>query len=186
MHRVASSVTVGSVGDLGRIARALANEGFNIDAIGGGEGVARGGSVGIVTMLVTPDDDPAEIARILEGVELDGNRRLAGVRMYPAFDLELADQRGQLADAAELLGNANISIMGVLTVDVHRDWGIVSLAFEKPGDANQARQVLIQGGFTVLPRHGGRGRRKKVDQVIGDGVPFGDPVDGEDHDDPEA
>lgn len=182
MHRVASSVTIGSVGDLGRIARALANAGFNIDAIGGGEGVARGGSVGIVTMLITPDDDPAQIERILRSVELGEGRQLASVRMFPAFDLELADRPGQLADAAELIGEAGINIMSVLAVDVHRDWAVVSLAFEEPGDATEAREILTRGGFTVLPSHGGRGRRRKVDAAIGDSVAFGDPVDGEKHD----
>lgn len=183
MHKVASSVTVGSIGDLGRIARALADRGINIDAVGGGEGFARGGEVGVISMLLSPDDDPAGIIGILEGLDLGNGRTLQGVRMLPAFDLELEDTPGRLADAASVIGDAEVNIAGIVSVDVHRGWGIVSLAFEDTGARATARNALRRNRFTVMSSHGGRGRRHRVDDLIGDQVPFGEPVDGDGHDD---
>jgi hypothetical protein len=182
MHSVANSVTVGSVGDLGRIARALQEAKINIDAIGGGEAVARGGEVGIISMLLTPDHDQQKILDALVGLDLGGGRVLEGVTMLPAFDLELADEPGRLADAAEVIGAERINIAGIISVDVHSGWSIVSLAFASVADRNGARQALRNAGFTVLGGHGGRGRRRKVDDALGGRVPFGDPVDDDGHD----
>lgn len=180
MHRVVKATTQGSVGDLGRIARRLADNNINIDAIGGGEGFARGGSVGVISLLVTPDEDrdDAAILGLLEGLDLGSGRTLTGVQIHPALDLELDDRPGELAVAAELLGDANINIVGVLSVDVHARWAIVSLAFENTGDWTSARDILREAvddqgkkRFVVHEEHGGRDRRRKVDRVRADRVP---------------
>jgi hypothetical protein len=181
MHRPLRVVSVGSVGDLGRIARRLAERGFNIEAIGGGEGTARGGSVGVVSMLVTPDDDPSAIVEALEGLELDGGRTLEDVQTYPAFDLELGNQPGQLAEAAELLGAHEINIMTILSIDVHNDWAVVCLAFEDDDAASEASERLRGAGFSVLQEHGGHRRRRRVDHKLGGAVRFRD----RDEDDPD-
>ena len=82
MHRVVNATTAGSVGDLGRIARRLADDGINIAAVGGGEGSARGGSVGHIAFLtlarainVTAEHVPfqgaANVATALLGRQID-------------------------------------------------------------------------------------------------------------------
>ena len=115
MHKIVKAVTVGSVGDLGRIARALADNGYNIAAIGGGEGHARGSEVGIISLAIEDDDaDDGQIADVIRGVDLGGGRRLEAVEEHPALIVELPNTPGQLAAVAEEIGSHDINIMGVL------------------------------------------------------------------------
>jgi hypothetical protein len=186
MHRVVNASTSGSVGDLGRIARALADDGFNIEAIGGGEGFARGGSVGHISLHLTPDEDvDIERARnLLEGLDLadlgTGARRLDRVETHPCLDIELDDRRGELAELAELLGNAGINILSCVTIDVHANWAIVAMAFEE-GQVDAAR-ALIEGveepngdkRFPVHDKHGGQHRRNQIDRNPGNRFKKGD------------
>jgi len=187
MHRVVNATTAGSVGDLGRIARRLADEGINIAAVGGGEGFARGGSMGHIALLI--DDDTGrtddEILDKLRGLELSptqefAQRTLDSVEIFKSIDLELDDRIGELAVVGELLGAAGIDIKGALSVDVHADWGILALAFADD-DVDQARDILsnaqdAQGNlrFKVYPEHGARKRRRKVDNAIKGKVGKGD------------
>lgn len=169
MHKVLSAASVGSVGDLARIARLLADRRVNIDAIGGGEAAVLGGTAGIVSMLVTSDDDDAELGSLLDALrelELDGGRTLADVRAYEALDVELDDRPGQLADAAGAVSDAGLNIMSVLSIDAHVNWAVVSMAFESVDDRETARQALQRAGFNVLGKHGGRKRRHRVSRVI--------------------
>jgi hypothetical protein len=175
MHKVVKAVTVGSVGDLGRIARRLADAGYNINAVGGGEGSALSGEVGIISLLVTPDANEAEILELLHELPLDGGRTLEDVAVHHALDVELVDEPGQLATVGELLGGAEISILGVQSVDVHLDWAHVSLAFESEAVRDQAQDILVGGGIRVLPEHGARRRREQVDRIL-KGIKKGDDV----------
>ena len=185
MHRVVNASTSGSVGDLGRIARALANDGFNIEAIGGGEGFARNGSVGHISLHLTPDED-ADIERarnLLADLGLDDTtspRRLDRVASFPCLDIELDDRRGELAELAELLGSNDINIMSCVTIDVHANWAIVAMAFED-GQIDDAR-TLIEGvtdpngepRFPVHEKHGGQHRRNQIDRAPGNRFKKGD------------
>lgn len=173
MHKVTSSVTVGSIGDLGHIAGALAGAGYNIDAIGGGEALIDGKGVGVIAMLISPDEeeDEARIKEIIAGVQLDGGRTVQAVEIHPSFDLVLDDQPGQLAGAAGLIGSEGINIQGMVTIDVHSGWGVVALAFATETDRNTAQAVLVANDYTVLGEHGGRDRRLWVDEQLGGAQP---------------
>lgn len=185
MHQTVTCSSVGSIGDLGHIARALGEAGFNIDAIGGGEATTLredGRGVGIITLLVTPDEDDPDIPRlkeVLEAVELNDGRRLSEVQILPSFHVEMRNGRGELGELAAGLGEAGINIMSVLLVDAHGEWAIVSLAFNE-GDIDGARTVLENsaGRFRVLPKHGGENRRNRVDRLIEGRVRRGDDDDG--------
>ncbi len=167
MHKVLKTVTSGSVGDLGKIALALEEHGVNIDAIGGGEGDLNGVPVGIIVMLVTSDDDSQVASGIIRDVDLGNGHHVVESTEHDALDLQLDDSPGTLAAATSLLGNANppINIMGVISVDVHVGWGIVSLGFED-GVRDTARDLLVTGGYNVLEEHGGRDKRHEVDEII--------------------
>jgi hypothetical protein len=166
MHKVLNVLTSGSIGDLGKIAQALEAKGVNIDAIGGGEGDLNGTPVGIISMLVTSDEQDGALSELIANLDLDGNgHTVVSAVEHDALDLELDDTPGSLAAATSLLGNENINIMGTLTVDVHVGWGIVSLGFED-GVRDTARDLLVTNGFTVLEPHGGRERRHEVDAII--------------------
>ena len=187
MHRVVNATTAGSVGDLGRIARRLATDGINIAAVGGGEGSARGGSVGHIAFLIDADDGRTdeEILDKLIGLPLSSTqefaqRTLDSVEIFQAIDIELDDKIGELAAVGEVLGAALIDIKAALSVDVHADWGILALAFADD-DVDQARDLLSnaqdeQGNlrFKVYPEHGARKRRRRVDNAIKGKVGKGD------------
>lgn len=173
MHKVTSTVTVGSIGDLGHIAGALAGAGYNIDAIGGGEAQVDGKGIGVIALLITPDepDDEDRIKEIISRVQLDGGRTVQGVEIHPSFDLVLNDEPGQLAGAAALIGGEGINIQGMVTIDVHSGWGVVALAFSSDTDRDNARAVLEANGRLVLGEHGGRDRRLWVDEQLGGAQP---------------
>ena len=154
MHKIVKAVTVGSVGDLGRIARALADNGYNIAAIGGGEGHARGSEVGIISLAIEDDDaDDGQIADVIRGVDLGGGRRLEAVEEHPALIVELPNMPGQLAAVAEEIGSHDINIMGVLLVDLHGATAHVGLGFDGPGARDDAKVALENAGFTVIEDH---------------------------------
>ena len=96
-------------------ARKMAENDINIDAIGGGEGFARGGSVGYISLHVTPDDNLTDddIKALLVDLELAGNRRPSRVEVFECLDIELDDSPGELAALADLLGDAGINIMSL-------------------------------------------------------------------------
>jgi hypothetical protein len=161
MHKVAKAATVGSVGDLGRIAQALADADFNIESIGGSEVVVDGRSMGAIVMLLSPDEDSDEprILETLQNVDLGNGRRLVDVAVHPALDLRLANRKGELARAARVLGEQGIDIKGVVIANVRGAEADVSLAFEDAGVRDQARDLLTGETFDVLPEHGARDNR---------------------------
>jgi hypothetical protein len=178
MHKVLSTVTVGSVGDLGRVAGDLADRGADIEAIGGGEATVGGLTIGTINLLLREDDDADDAAvvdRILS-LDLGGGRTPDSVRWYPCLHVELENARGALAQAAALMGNASppINIMAALLIDAHADWAVVAFAFEDDTVCDQAQTVFETEGIPVLEEHGGGGRRRHVDNVLSGQVLRGD------------
>jgi hypothetical protein len=178
MHKVLSTVTVGSVGDLGRVAGDLAERGVDIEAIGGGESTVGGMTIGQINLLLTQDDDADDAAVVdrLMALDLGGGRTPDSVRWYPCIHVELENRRGAMAEAAALMGNASppINIMGAPLIDAHADWAVVALAFEEDGVRDQAQSVFEANGIAVLEQHGGGGRRRHVDDELGGRVLRGD------------
>lgn len=180
MHQTVKCSSVGSIGDLGHIARAAGAEGFNIEAIGGAEsGTLRedGRGVGIISLLVTPDEDQdiERLAEVLRNLDLDNGRKLADVSVHPSLHVELRHGPGELGDAAASLGAAGINIQSILLIDAHDGWAVVSIAVDE-GDIDATRSVLKDSGgrFRVLPKHGGKSRRDKVDGLVEGNVNHGD------------
>src|SRR5262249_41193349 len=70
-HVVTKLSLAGSVGDLAVIAEKLADLEINILAIGGGEGIFRDGEVGVLALVLEPDEDTATLKTTLENLVLD-------------------------------------------------------------------------------------------------------------------
>jgi len=178
MHKVLSTVTRGSVGDLGRIAGDLAEHGIDIEAIGGGESTVGAQTFGQINLLITQDDDANDQAVVdrLMALDLGGGRTPDSVRWFPDLHVELENRRGALAEASALMGNASppINIMSALLIDAHADWGVISLGFEDEATRDAARAVFESKGIPVLEPHGGGGRRRHVDTVLDGRVLRGD------------
>jgi hypothetical protein len=183
MHQTVKVGTEGSIGDLARITAELVERGFDIRAVGGAEANLRGGGVGVMSFLLEPDDPDRlkELRAALLVLPLDDaqTRTPRQVEILPGFDLEMSDQRGSLAEAAKILGNEfngdpPINIMSALLVDVHGDWGIVSLSFEDEATRERAAS-RFQGndGFRVMPEHGGRRRRERVNRFVNNRIKRG-------------
>jgi hypothetical protein len=166
MHQTVKVGTVGSIGDLGHIAQALGDAGFNIEAIGGGESKSLredGSGVGIITLLVDRDEeaqDLEELQAVLDGIVLDDGRKLVDPQIIRSLDVEFRHDPGALAVAASALGTAGINIESILLIDITGHRAVVSMAFA-PGDLASAEDILnSQGrGIRVLPIHGGRDSR---------------------------
>jgi hypothetical protein len=152
MHKMVKVVTTGSVGDLGKIARALAsaNPSFDIAAVGGGEGHVGSGEVGIVTLLIRDDEGrESELLRTIRDTQLDDNRRVHSVDTHDSMVVELSDVPGSLADCCERVGNAGVNIMGVLLMDLDAPKARVGLGFETGGDRDTAVDA-VKAFYTVL------------------------------------
>jgi hypothetical protein len=171
MHQTVKCASVGSIGDLGHIATALGERGFNIEAVGGGEAASvreDGRGVGVISLLITADEDNdlPNIREILENLELDDGRRLAEVAILPSLDVALRHGPGALGEAASALGRAGINIQSVLLVDAHGSRAVVSMAFNE-ADLDVARDVLGNDPdkrFRVLPKHGGKALRDSKEE----------------------
>jgi hypothetical protein len=170
MHQTVKLASVGSVGDLGHIAQALGDAGFNIEAIGGAEamGVREDGrGIGVISLLVEPDEesDLSLLRRTLDEIVLGDDRRLAEATILPSLDVVFRHERGALGRAAAALGQAGVNIQSILLVDAHGSRAVVSMAFD-PSDVDSARAALEGAGFEVLEKHGAkdiRDRNKQAD-----------------------
>jgi len=151
MHKVVNAMTVGSVGDLGRISGALAEAGFNIVAVGGGEGHALGSSIGLVSLIIEDDEGhETEITTLLTNLALDNGRQLVEVAWYDALVAELKDEPGELARAGKILGDAGHNIMSVISIDSHRDSAHVAFAFLNDTARDEAARALEAEGIIVV------------------------------------
>jgi hypothetical protein len=167
MHQTVKLASVGSIGDLGHIAQALGEAGFNIEAIGGGESTTLredGRGAGIITLLVDRDEDQdiPELQAVLDGIVLDDGRKLADARIIRSLDVEFRHDPGALAVAAAALGTEGINIESILLIDIKGHRAVVSMAFQ-PDDLGNAETILnnLGRGIRVLPIHGGRASREE-------------------------
>ena len=152
-HKIVKTVVSGSVGDLGRIAGALAGASppFDLAAVGGGEGFVGDGEVGIITFVIRDDEGREdEIVEIISNVDL-GDHELLGVELHPAMLVELKDEPGSLARAAEVIGDTEHNIMGVLLVDNHFGLAHVGFGFETDFARDEAKAALEADGFVIVP-----------------------------------
>ena len=109
-HQVVKASVHGSVGDLAKITGVVKDLGLNILAIGGGEAVTDDGEVGVISMIIEPDDATTteNLSTQLQSLELDGGRRLANVEVLHHIHLALANEIGALNGAVAAIGNINI------------------------------------------------------------------------------
>ena len=117
MHKVVKVVTIGSVGDLGRIARPSRSDPAVRHRRRRGRRGRGGRPRGRDRLVPRPGrrgPDGRDRSTIIRDVELGGDRRLESVEAHPALLVELTDEPGAWPTAAELLGDENINIMGVL------------------------------------------------------------------------
>jgi hypothetical protein len=149
-HYVTKATTTGSVGDLARITEALEGLNVNILAIGGGEGLTDGGEVGVISMIIDPEDDTTNnnVVTTLRNLELANNRRLSDVEVIPNIQIHLVDKVGQLRRAVDAIGDINIrSIlsMGHVVGAAHVGIGVAA------EDQEEAERRLIEAGITIIP-----------------------------------
>jgi hypothetical protein len=152
-HQVLKSTTVGSVGDLAKIAQALAGINVNIVAVGGGEGMHGAQEVGVIAMLVEPDDDAKmrEIDQTLRTLVLDPGpppRKIAHLETHPSIHVELEDTPGQLQYAASNVAGKNI--LSVISIDNRDGVAHVALGFSR-SDVSAAQAALDAAGVKIVP-----------------------------------
>jgi hypothetical protein len=154
-HQVTKATARGSQGDLAKIADALQQlkPPVNIVAIGGGEGVLKGGQeIGVISMILEPDDGPmtAKIIKKLTGLPLDskGKRKLEDVEVHPNIHIQLADKPGELKRALDAVDGINIR--SVLSMGTFMGVAHVGLGFSE-ADAPNAEKKLKAKKITVVP-----------------------------------
>jgi hypothetical protein len=151
MHKVVNVVTTGSVGDLGRIARALADAQppFDIAAVGGGEAHVGNGEVGLISLLVRDDRDrEGELLDMIAGVDLGGGRTPDSVNAHDPLYVTLPDVPGSLADCCERVGDVGRNIMSVLLLDLQSPRARIGLGFADVGDRDAAADAL-RGSYEI-------------------------------------
>jgi hypothetical protein len=128
-HQVVKSTSVGSIGDLAKITEALHGIKVNIVAVAGGEGVVKKGEVGVISMLLEPDEGEKmkTIISTLRALNLGDGRKLAHVQNYPGVHILLDDKPGELERAAKAVAGTNI--LSLISVDKHDGAAHVFLGF---------------------------------------------------------
>jgi hypothetical protein len=153
-HVVTKASAVGSVGDLAAITGELARLGVNIQAIGGGEGIGNQTEIGVVALILDPDD-PTTIANVvsaLEELDLGGGRHLSNVESLANIEIELVDEVGTLKVAAEALAAAQLNIRSIVMTGFGVERAHVGLGFAE-ADHDAAELALTNAGVLVLPHH---------------------------------
>jgi hypothetical protein len=155
-HVVTKLSLAGSAGDLKAITEFLAGEGINIIAIGGGEGVFDP-EVGVLAMVLEPDDDTAGLKTALENLSLDPNadppRTPANVEMLDNVHILLRDAPGALAAAAGAL--AGINIRSVISMGNSLGTTHVSLGFDPNDTANAITALQGVDDLIIVPTEEG-------------------------------
>lgn len=136
MHKQVSSLLSdgGTPGQLAKYARAIANAGVNIRAIGGSEWDHRGA----VAVLVDENTDEEALLSVLQGANFPS-------RWIFCAEAVLPDEPGSLATAAERIDD--LDILSILVADTHGGVGLVSFGFETESEAATARDRL--GNYAV-------------------------------------
>jgi hypothetical protein len=148
-HQVVKSTSAGSIGDLARITEALHGIGVNIVAVAGGEGVLKKQEVGVISMLLEPDEGGMmkTITTTLKGLDLGNGRKLVHVQNFPAVHILLEDKPGELERAAKAV--KGINILSVITVDKHDSAAHVCLGFSN-ADVKNARAGLTKEKIRII------------------------------------
>jgi hypothetical protein len=153
-HQVVKCTAEGSQGDLARIAEALREIDVNIVALGGAEGfLSADKEVGVVAMLLSPDDETADMPRIigkLQGLVLDQGNHISHVENFPDIQVELDDKVGELEKAVKAVDGINI--LSVISIDKHAGATHVSFGFGK-GDHKRAQDALDKAKIKTVPPH---------------------------------
>jgi hypothetical protein len=151
-HQVIKSSAVGSIGDLAKITGVVKDLELNILAIGGGETVTDNGEVGVISMLIEPDDETttANLVDALRDLVLDDatDRHLADVEVLPNIHIALSNDIGELNRAAVAIDDINIRaivFLGDLLGESH-----VALGFAD-GDVDEAERRLADAGVKIVP-----------------------------------
>jgi hypothetical protein len=149
-HQVVKASVHGSVGDLAKITEVVMNLELNILAIGGGEAPTDDGEIGIVSMIIEPDDETstANLVTQLRALQLDGNRSLADVEVIPNIHIALANKVGELNHAVTAIGNINIR--AIVSLGDFLGESHVALGFAD-GDVATAQQRLTDAGIKIVP-----------------------------------
>ena len=113
-HVVTKSSAHGSKGDLAKITKELHAIGVNIVAIGGAEGADKSGNdVGVVAMLLEPDEDNER--QIEQALTKAG---MHNIGRFPNIEVEIPDQAGELHKVVDLVKDLNIlTVLSMGTVD---------------------------------------------------------------------
>ena len=141
-HQVVKVAVRGSVGDLARITDLLEELDVNIVGLGGAETAVPPSHVGIIALILEPDEDNmSTILGRLRSLVLDENtnRRPERVDALPDVQIRLDDTPGQLKKAARALEGINIET--VVTLPKHGNKAVVSLGFQ-PNTYEQAKERL--------------------------------------------
>jgi hypothetical protein len=149
-HVVVKAAAVGSTGDLAKITEALQAIPVNIVAIGGGEAVIDDREIGVVSMIVDPDDSGtlAQVVTALTNLTLNNNRHLAHIETFPNIHIEVPDKAGELKKALDAV--AGINIRSVLSMGTVLGLAHVGLGFADD-DCGPAEAQLIAAGIHVDP-----------------------------------
>jgi hypothetical protein len=151
-HQVIKSSAVGSIGDLAKITGVVKDLELNILAIGGGETVTDNGEVGVVSMIIEPDD-PATTATLVDALRdlvLDDitDRHLADVEVLPNIHIALSNDVGELNRAAVAIDDINIR--AILSLGDFLGESHVALGFAE-GDVDEAERKLAEAGIKIVP-----------------------------------
>ena len=149
-HQVVKASVHGSVGDLAKITGVVRDLNLNILAIGGGEAAHDDGEIGIVSMIIEPDDD-ASTARLvsdLQALQLDNGRSIADLEVIRNVHLALENKVGELNRALVAIGNVNIR--AIVSLGDFLGESHVALGFAD-GDLPTVMQRLTDAGIKIVP-----------------------------------
>lgn len=159
-HQVIKATVKGSKGDLAKITTALKNitgpngEKVNILHMGGGESsVVNGIELGVITMILEPDEPPMEglILNAIRTVDLGNGRLVEHVDKFPNVHISLLDAPGTLNAALDAVDSANVNILSVLTMGSAGGVSDVGLGFADEAQADAARTALAGANVIIHP-----------------------------------
>ena len=147
-HQVTKAEVRGSAGDLAKITGVVKSLGINILAIGGGEAPLDDGEVGVISMILEPDEDLTELQEQLNDLDLGGGRHLADLEVIPNVHIALANEVGELNRALVAIGDLNIR--AIVSLGDFLGESHVALGFASGDDATAVSR-LKAAGIKIIP-----------------------------------
>jgi hypothetical protein len=147
-HQVLKAAVKGSTGDLAKITAVVKSFDINILAIGGGEGMTVDGEVGVVSMIIEPDEDTSDLERALNDLDLGEGRHLADLEVIPNVHIALVNEVGELSRALEAIGDINIR--AIVSLGDFLGESHVALGFAA-GDLATAIDRLTDAEIKIIP-----------------------------------